>query len=513
MTEEDTPAHRLVTDLQAERDRIGAELLSIAYEGAAIEERTDLLEARLAWMMEERQWVDVQSSRPTSELPLGMLDNIQAKAAWLAEEAPRLLKEILANHEEDKDNVGRAIVLRDDLQRLGLSTEHQRLLQARAEDFERQAKSMERMVEAAVRASASSNAVAEPPKAGEPLSTVVLAYRDAQRADGAWTTKTEAEIIAGLNQWLRMVGDQPITRYDTEQHRKYKATLQRLPANLNKLPKYRGCSIDEVLAFGDPPAALNTVSKQLGRVSALFGWAVPHGYTDKNPALGMKIKNPMRASEERLAFSNSDLKKLFDSDEFTAAKHREPYMFWTPLIALYTGARQNEIAQLHLADFVSIDGVSVIDINDEGAGKRVKTKAARRQIPLHCELIRLGLLDRVAALQAKGETRLFPELQQRRDGYGQTVSKWFQRYRKRCGITEPRKVFHSFRHTVINNLKQAGHSMQLIESLVGHEDESITFGRYGKPFDVRAMKTLIDALAFETVTGGIPPIGSRRLQA
>jgi len=340
----------------------------------------------------------------------------------------------------------------------------------------------------------------------EQLSAVVAAYCDNQNAEGSWTTKTNAENRAIFALWLRIVGDQPISGYGYEQHRAYKAKLQRLPPNINKSARYRELDIEAILALSDAPAAPNTINKGLTRIAALFKWAVEYGYTALNPASGMTIKNPKRASEERQAFTEDDLKKLFHSPKFLEGQLALPYMRWTPLIALYSGARLNEIAQLHLSDFVEADGIPVISINDQGEGKRLKTKAGRRLIPVHAELIRLGLLQYVEDLRGKGETRLFPELIERRDGYGQTVSNWFQRYRVRCGITEDGKVFHSFRHTVIDRLKQAGIAKEKIAALVGHEDDSVTFGRYGKDFAPSIMALVVSAIDFTGISAEITPL-------
>lgn len=122
----------------------------------------------------------------------------------------------------------------------------------------------------------------------------------------------------------------------------------------------------------------------------------------------MAPRRTKRASEERQALSDEDLRKLFHGDDYLKGNHREPYMYWAPLIALYTGARLNEIAQPHLVDFVAIDGGYAITVNDQGDSKRVKTSASERSIPIHPELVRLGLLRFVEALQAKKVARLFP---------------------------------------------------------------------------------------------------------
>lgn len=335
-----------------------------------------------------------------------------------------------------------------------------------------------------------------PTLASEQLGAIVEAYCANQISEGCWTPKTEAENRAIFSLWLRIVGDQPIRDYRFEQHKDYKTTLSKLPPNLNKSPCYREKSIEELLGMNCQAAAPNTINKNLVRISALFDWAMRYGRTDLNPARGMLIRNPKRANEERKAFSDDDLRKLFRSPEYTQSGHRHPYQFWVPLIALYSGARLNEICQLHLCDFDEHEGIMVIRISEEGGKKRLKTKAAKRLIPIHPYLIRLGLIDFVDSLRQADQIRLFPELKERRDGYGQTVSKWFASYCTRCGIDEAGKVFHSFRHTVIDHLKQADVPKEKIAALVGHEDDSETFGRYGKDFRPSTLLGVVKELDF-----------------
>ena len=96
------------------------------------------------------------------------------------------------------------------------------------------------------------------------------------------------------------------------------------------------------------------------------------------------------------------------------------------------------------------------------------------------------------------KTRLFPDIKPGRDGYGQVVSKWFARYRKKHGVDdESKKVFHSFRHTVINHLKQKEVAKEIVAAIVGHEDGSVTFGRYGKDFTPDVLKEYVEILQFD----------------
>lgn len=338
------------------------------------------------------------------------------------------------------------------------------------------------------------------------LSAVIDAFCDNRIAEKSWSAKTEAENRAIYVLWLQIVGDQPIETYGYEQHREYKTRLMKLPPNINKKPVCRGKSIDQIIAMKLPPMTVTTVNKNLGRVGSLFSWAVAHGYTTLNPASSMTITSQRSAKEQRDVFSEADLLTLFGTTEYTKGRHSSSHMHWIPLIGYYAGARLNEIAQLHLADFVEVEGIPMFSFNPDGEHKKIKTRAGVRKVPIHPELIRLGLLAHVALLKKQGMDRLFPELTPGRDGYGQLPSKWFARYRKRCKITAPGKVFHSFRHTFVTYLMQADVPKERIAALVGHEDDSETFGRYGKSFNASTLLKDVSRIP-STVTRHVLVIG------
>lgn len=298
---------------------------------------------------------------------------------------------------------------------------------------------------------------------------------------GNWTEKTKAENLSIFALFMRVVGDLPVDQIDRKVMTEYKSILMELPPNLNKGAKYEGKTIAEIIeSHPEKTITVSTINKYIRRLSGLFNYAVRNGYMQSNPAEGMQIKSQKRADQERSNYTKDDLRKLFSSDEYKSGKHRHSYAFWTPLIALYTGCRLEEICQLHLEDIIQKQGVWVFEINDKGE-KRLKNRSSERLIPIHHHLVELGLLDHVNSLVDKGEQRLFPELQKRRDGYGQTVSKWFQRYKKRCGIIGA-KTFHSFRHTFITHLKHKQVDPYMIHELDGHAIDSETMGRYGKRY-------------------------------
>jgi len=157
------------------------------------------------------------------------------------------------------------------------------------------------------------------------------------------------------------------------------------------------------------------------------------------------------------------------------------------LIGNYDGLRLDEICQLHLEDIRQERATWVFDINEKPdrngkKNKKLKNASAERVIPIHPKLIQLGLLEWVEKLRNKDEIRLFPELKKNRDGYSHIASKWFSRYRKRCGITGHGKVFHSFRHTVANWLADADVPDERIADILGHTNGTETGGPYRKAF-------------------------------
>ena len=330
-----------------------------------------------------------------------------------------------------------------------------------------------------------------------PLSEVIFTYCEENKSLGNWTEKTAIEVKATLDLLTRIVGNEVFSTLQHPQLNEYKSKLFKLPPNINKVKRYRDKTIDDILKMDDvQPMARNTLKKHLGRVSSLFEWGVQHGYTDKNYASGLTIAKNKKEQEERSIFDQQDLKKLFESPEFQDNKFEHPYQYWVPLIALYSGARLTEICQLYLSDIKVIDSVYVFDVNGT-QDKKLKNSSSKRLIPIHSKLIELGLITYLNQLKLSKEKRLFPELKLRRDGYGQDASKWFGRYRKRIGIDDSTKVFHSFRHTMIDQLKQKEVPKEMVANIAGHLDESVTFGRYGKNYKPEVMQQYIELLQFD----------------
>jgi integrase len=332
------------------------------------------------------------------------------------------------------------------------------------------------------------------------LSEAVEYMVSAKMARNEWTTKTESAYRADYALLIRIIGDRLVSDISNQDVTDYTNTLRRLPANINKSPRFVGKSIEDILAMNPEPMSLRSINKNIEHASSLFIQLLADdmGGIVRNPFAKKSVKSKKTGdAKKRKPFTDGELASLLTHPVFLARQFNNPYSYWAIPLALFTGARVNELAQLHLNDFVEIDGVHCIDINDDEA-KRLKTPNSKRLVPIHNELIRLGILDYVGALKSAGYARLFPEISATRDGYGATISKWFARHRADCGITDKlTKVFHSFRHTAITRLFNVDAPMGQIAALVGHEMGLVTFDVYhDKDDSPQARKRTIDRLIY-----------------
>lgn len=338
------------------------------------------------------------------------------------------------------------------------------------------------------------------------LSRLIEKYKEEKIKEDSWVPETIKEYGKMYDRfvWIIGGGDIYVRSIGHEQARRYKEILKQLPPNLEKNKKYKGLPVEAVLKIitdNSRKLSVKTINKYLTLASSLFEWAKRHSYVDDNYFANITLRenNRRQKSDNRKGFDATDLEKLFGTKTFTCPPPKYSYQYWIPLIALYSAARIEEIAQLYLDDIYHVEGVWVFDINDNG-DKRLKNRNSIRILPIHHKLIDLGLLRHVDSLRAKGKDRLFPELPKKKgEKCSSRVSKWFnERYRRKYGVTGAGKVFHSFRHTVTNHLKQAGFPESKVSSITGHLGKTgIAYDVYSEDYNIHIKKELIESLDFK----------------
>lgn len=332
---------------------------------------------------------------------------------------------------------------------------------------------------------------------GPTLATLSKLYIEEGKRSGTWREVSTHEVERSLRDLFELIGDMSASAFDVHQARLLKDRLSRCPQYFALLPKFKGMTLMQVIESSGTYKTITavTVNNRLRKLSAFMNWCKSNGYLTDNPLVGMKVMTGS-AKEARLSFEQHDLTTLLNLEALKAEARKHPWRYWLPLLGRFTGARLEELCQLHVADFITLQGIDCIRIDDGHESQKLKNSSSRRTLPIHPALIHLGLLDYVKTQRTQTSDRLFPELEPVRGKLGHAPSKWFSRYRIKMGIADPKKTFHSFRHTMIDDLRDAQVQDSLIKRMVGHEDGAVTFGVYGSRIPIKAMLEAINHLHF-----------------
>lgn len=284
-----------------------------------------------------------------------------------------------------------------------------------------------------------------------------------------WTIPTKSSFEQKFISMVQQLGDKDVTCYSREDFLAYR----------NKL-----------LSSGLQPKTINT---RLSLLSSLLKWGVRHGYLQQNHSEGMLLKGDKAPDEQRKVYDTDDLKRVAAT---LPRSSRCPWQYWIPLIAMHSGMRREEICQLRGCDIVPVDNIWCFRVTaDSKAGLKVKTESSARMVPIHSYLITKGLLDFTADKLPDSNLWGFKRYKSTGD-FGAKFGTWYSDFNREHITKDPLKCFHSFRHTFANYLKQIGVQEGLIAELVGHANNSITSGRYGKRFKAEVLLEVIQKVDY-----------------
>ncbi|HCU0062385.1 TPA: site-specific integrase [Klebsiella pneumoniae] len=169
-------------------------------------------------------------------------------------------------------------------------------------------------------------------------------------------------------------------------------------------------------------------------------------------------------------FTHAELAKVF------AALDGDEEMQAVTLIGMYSGMRLNEICSLRVGNIREIEGVLCFEVT-EG-----KTKSAARIIPVHSRII--DLVESLLQKPHNGFLFYRASIIDRADGKRSTwhTQRFTRAKRQALGeVGTERKVFHSLRHEVAQQLDRNQVPEDRIALLMGHErGKTETFKTYSK---------------------------------
>lgn len=309
-----------------------------------------------------------------------------------------------------------------------------------------------------------------------------------------------------------------VTRWATERQPVDKtiAKMERVISHfeaVNGAVSVESVSTDHVMAYREALLASGvsraTAQNKLGQLNTLFRLAVETRIITQSPTDGFGIRqNAGRTARPRTAFDAEALNLLFKGNVFSEGARPTggggEAAYWMPLIALFSGARQREIAQLRPDDIV--EEVYFDPKGDEKSAwvmrlrhdpennQRLKTSSSERRVPLHPVLLERGFLELVASAKANGDARIFRDL--RPDKWGNPAgnwSKWFGRYLRASNVTDRRLTFHSFRHTFKDISRLSGIANDVHNEITGHKTGDVGDGYGGDRYPLGPLVSAINA--------------------
>ncbi|WP_243694439.1 site-specific integrase [Shimia isoporae] len=320
-----------------------------------------------------------------------------------------------------------------------------------------------------------------------------------------WAEKTTGQNRAYLNILVEYFGaDRLLSTITKQDANAVKRVLQELPSSRNTKPALKEFSLLEVVKIpGQRKIAPKTINSHIQMFKSFFDWAERHGHAPHSLFDGMKVAKAKNSETERKPFTPRQAELIFkELTENPSGLVRKDSHKWGMLLGMFTGARLNEICQLDVADVQQDGSTWFLNITDEGDdNKRLKSKAGRRKVPLHSELIRLGFLDFVES--RKSGPRLFPDYSYSSNGgYGRNLGRWCnESFLPKLQIKEPGLVFHSLRHTLVTRLGQANVPEPIIQCIVGHARSGVTQEVYLREgYTLLQLKEAVDW--FEVSSGG-----------
>ena len=290
--------------------------------------------------------------------------------------------------------------------------------------------------------------------------------------------------------------------------------LSKLPLNLQQEELSASPLLELIQNSDSKRIALVTAGGHQGKIANFFDWVVDRKHIKSSPFPSKSIPQPKRNhKDDRQSVTDDEAKLVFSHPLFTnhmgikTQLIQHPHHYYLPLICLTTGMRTGEVAQLYIDDIEDVGGVHCIRVDKRRDDQWLKTPNAKRYIPLHKEIVRLGFLNFISDLKEKvgQESRLFPNIPLIQDSYSAKPSEWFIR-NFRDNLGQPKHVtLHGFRHLFRDKLANVTDSEERICRLMGHQTSN-----YGSslPTSQRVMQDLVNSIDFQDITSDVKPYTS-----
>jgi integrase len=330
-------------------------------------------------------------------------------------------------------------------------------------------------------------------------------------ADAAWTMQTKHQNEATFRLFGDYLNGASVASVMREDASKFLDAIAALHPDYGRSPASKGLSLSALLEkHGGKGEGLTnkTLNRHTTALNGFFKWAKQAGiYSGDNPFSGLLRQTGRKSATRWLPLNTEELKQLVNApllretpykDRVTPEKHSmATAMMWVPLVALYSGMRSEEICQLRTDDVKREQGVWYFNVTD-GDGRRVKTEASVRKVPVHSALIRAGLLEYVKHAKRDPSGQIFPGLS--RGGPDRKFNWYFTKAVgarfEALGITRDRVTFHSLRKNVGTALERARVPESEVVQVLGHEKMSMSYSVYSLGLELGALRNIVEKIRY-----------------
>lgn len=229
-----------------------------------------------------------------------------------------------------------------------------------------------------------------------------------------------------------------------------------------------------------------------------------------NPFDGTKLLKQRNAQRSREEFSLDELKVLFSVQPLETAEAISVHSgYWLPILAMYHGARLEELTGLLVADIFELHGVPVMCIFENDRRPSLKNSPSQRTIPLHPKLLDLGFLEYVETARMANVKALFPSTQVGRK-FGEHYVAWARRH---LNLPEGRLIgMHCFRHGWETARRNGLLDGSTANYLAGRRMEGNSAVDYGSPAGVLIQLQELSKIKFDLVFQPAPEVTVQQLQ-
>lgn len=243
----------------------------------------------------------------------------------------------------------------------------------------------------------------------------------------------------------------------------------------------------------------------------LLNFAIDEGIIENDPVTRLPKRTGASVTARHRIFQTHELTALFQHPCFTGCTakerpnspgtlRRDDEYHWAPIIALFTGARASEIAQLTVQRCVIDAPIPHVEIAALEGGS-LKSGSAYRLIPIHPKLVAAGFIEFVKRQHEHGVDRLFPTWERSRNpaqmfSSARVVRNFNEVVVPACMDRTPLPTFHTLRANFKTQLVIGKVPVQYQNALMGHaqsgEDPS-----YMGALELRTLAPEIERASFD----------------